>query len=75
MQTVTVSTVYVDINRHGGWEVLPPDASQPIGCETLDAARRAAHRCAERSRPCGVVVRDAYHRVSQRELIDDPVAP
>jgi hypothetical protein len=73
MRTITVPMVHVDLNSHGQWEVAVPEASERIRCETLEAATSVAYLCAERSRPCELVVRDAYHRVLQRELIDDQV--
>jgi hypothetical protein len=73
MQAITLPTVHVGLNNRGQWEVALPAASEPVRCETLDVARSVAYRCAMRSRPCELVVRDAYHRVVQRELIDDQV--
>jgi hypothetical protein len=72
MQTLTVPMVHVDLNNHGQWEVAGP--SERIRCETLEAARSVGYLCAERSRPCELVIRDAYHRVLRRELIDDHIA-
>jgi hypothetical protein len=71
MQTITLPMVHVDLNSHGQWEVVFPEASERIRCQTLEAATSVAYLCAERSRPCELVVRDAYHRVLQRELIED----
>jgi hypothetical protein len=70
MQTITLPTVHVDLNSRGQWEVALPEPSERINCESLDAARSLGYMCAERSRPCELVVRDAYHRVLQRQLID-----
>jgi hypothetical protein len=30
-----------------------------------------AYQCASRTRPCEVIVHDAYHRVVHRELVND----
>ena len=65
MQEVSIR---VDFNGQGGWEVDLDDAR--ITCESLDDARRIAFLKAARRRPCELVVRDAYHRVIEREHID-----
>jgi hypothetical protein len=41
-----------------------------VTCESLEDARRIAYFCAARRGPCELVVRDAYDRVLQHELID-----
>jgi hypothetical protein len=41
-----------------------------LRCGTLTDAKRAAYQCAAGRHPCEPVVRDAYHRVLHRELID-----
>jgi hypothetical protein len=41
-----------------------------VSCATLDDAKRVAYRRAADRPPCELIVRDAYHRVVDRELID-----
>jgi hypothetical protein len=73
MQETAAPTVCVDCNSRGVWEVRLPEQWERIPCETLDDARRMAYLCAVRRHPCQLIVRDAYHRVLQRELVDsDP---
>jgi len=67
--------VLVDRDWHGDWEVLLPDGRTCVTCATLDDARRLAYRHAARIRPCELVIRDAYHRVVDREIIDRASAP
>ncbi|MBV8218545.1 MAG: hypothetical protein JO325_08765 [Solirubrobacterales bacterium] len=67
--------VLVDRDWHGDWEVLLPDGSTCVTCDTLDDARRLAHLQAARIRPCELVIRDAYHRVVGHEVIDRASAP
>jgi hypothetical protein len=63
-------TVRVLLNARGQWEVVLPGRRRPLRCRDLDEAQRAAYVFAERSRPCEVVVHDAYHRVVRRDLIN-----
>ena len=63
-------TVRVDRTRLGAWEVAMPDEREPVTCETLEDAERVAYLCAARTRPCELIVCDAYHRVLHRLLID-----
>jgi len=68
-------TVRVDRTRLGAWEVAMPDEHDPVTCETLEDAERVAYLWAARTRPCELIVCDAYHRVLHRLLIgvhDDP---
>ncbi|MGO9890853.1 MAG: hypothetical protein ACLP0L_23545 [Solirubrobacteraceae bacterium] len=67
---VSYSTVRVDVNGRGGWEVTLPGQRDGITFETLDEAQRVAYLCAAHRHPCELVVRDAYHRVLHREFID-----
>jgi hypothetical protein len=70
-------TVRVDHTGRGAWEVTMPDQRERLTCETLDDARRVAYLCAARTRPCELIVRDAYHRVLHHEVINgkgDPTA-
>lgn len=67
---IGVIMVRVDLNGHGAWEVTLPDQREPIRCQTLHEARRAAYRCAADRRPCELVMCDAYHRVVHHELIE-----
>ena len=52
-----------------GWEIKTPSRREPVACEKLEEARGVAYLYALRSRPCELIVRDAYHRVLERELI------
>ena len=63
-------TVRVDRTRLGAWEVAMPDEHDAVTCETLEDAERVAYLCAARTRPCELIVCDAYHRVLHRLLID-----
>ena len=63
------TTVRVDISVRGAWEVALPDRRERVTCETLEEASRVAYRCATDRRPCELIIRDAYHRVLQRQLI------
>lgn len=52
-----------------------PESGTHVSCQTLEDARRTALLRAARRQPCELVVRDAYHRVIQHELIgagEDP---
>ncbi|HUA02578.1 MAG TPA: hypothetical protein VMB27_01670 [Solirubrobacteraceae bacterium] len=62
--------VLVDRDWHGDWEVSLPDGRRCATCETLDVARRVAYRQAVRILPCELVIRDAYHRVVDHEIVD-----
>jgi hypothetical protein len=63
-------TIRVHHRWRGGWEVAVPGSSEEVTCPTLTAAREAAYRAAAGHTPCTVIVRDAYHRVLARELVD-----
>jgi hypothetical protein len=63
-------TVHVDRGVGGAWEIALSDQREPLVCKTLEEASRVAYRCAADRRPCELVVRDAYHRVLRRELIN-----
>ena len=63
-------TVHVDRSVGGSWEIALSDQREPVVCQTLEEASRVAHRCAADRHPCELVVRDAYHRVIQHELIN-----
>jgi hypothetical protein len=71
MPTPTPSTICVDLDGHGHWDVAMSDPDTHLTCGTFDDARRVAHQRATRRRPCELVVRDAYHRVVSRELMAD----
>jgi hypothetical protein len=64
-------TVRVLINARGEWEVLIPHDMRPLRCATIEEAERLAYQSAARTRPCEVIVHDAYHRVVHRELINE----
>jgi hypothetical protein len=50
--------------------VVLPDGRDSVTCETLDDACRLAVVYAVRILPCELVVRDAYHRVIDHEMIN-----
>jgi hypothetical protein len=62
--------VRVDVKVRGAWEIELSDAGERVTCRTLEEASRVAHRYASDRRPCELIVRDAYHRVLEHELID-----
>ena len=62
-----MTTIRVD-RRNGGWEVAVSEPDEHVRCGTLEEARRVAYDRAATTGPCEVVVRDAYHRVVQREV-------
>ena len=64
-------TVSVEPDGRGAWEVTVRDDLSHVACRTLDDARKVAYRSASGRRPCELIVRDAYHRVIQRTVIDD----
>jgi len=66
------STVQVCADHRGGWEVELSDRDDRVFCETLDEARTLAFRYAMQMPPCDLVVRDAYERVLQHQLIERP---
>ena len=73
--SVHLLTVRVLRGARGQWEVVLPDRRRPLRCRDLDEAKQVAYGFAERSRPCEVVVQDAYHRVVRRDLIGTRRAP
>ena len=75
MNRTTPSTVWVDPNGRGTWDVAVPDEPRHLTFQTLEAARNVAHRSAASRQPCELIVHDAYHRVIQREIIDGDSAP
>jgi hypothetical protein len=68
------STVQVCADHRGGWEVELPDGDAHVSCETLPEARAVALRYASQLQPCYLVVRDAYDRVLQRQLVERPAS-
>lgn len=64
-------TVSVDPDGRGAWEVTVRNELSHVACRTLDDARKVAYRSASGRRPCELIVRDAYHRVIQRTVIDE----
>lgn len=71
MDKRTAITVSVDPDGRGAWEVTVRNELSHVACGTLDDARKVAYRSASGRRPCELIVRDAYHRVIQRTVIDD----
>ena len=76
-QGVSVHPLTVRVLRgaRGQWEVVLPDRGRRLMCRDLEEAQQFAYVVAERSRPCEVVVHDAYHRVVRRDLINGHRAP
>ena len=62
-------SVCVQHHPRGSWEVIASEREGRICCETLEEARRIAYLSIQRTRDCELIVRDAYNRVLQRELI------
>jgi hypothetical protein len=54
------TTVRVEPNVCGAWEVSVPDQPSGVTCKTVDEARVVARRCAADRRPCELIIRDAY---------------
>ena len=69
MTSAAYPTIRIDHERHGDWEVELPDEA-PVRCRTLHEARRLAYRHAAQGQPVELVMRDAYHRVAHRELVN-----
>jgi hypothetical protein len=67
--TTVSTTVVVQYHPHGHWEIMRPDR-HPITCETLDDARRIAYLSVAHAHRRELIVRDAYCRVIDHELID-----
>jgi hypothetical protein len=66
-------TLSIEPDGRGAWELVISEGLDHVSCATLEDAKRTAYRRAARRRPCELIVRDAYHRVIDRELIDpDP---
>jgi hypothetical protein len=62
----------ISVQHHprGRWEVIMGDGREPISCETLEDARRIAYIAVAHARSCELIVRDAYNRILERELIE-----
>ena len=67
--------VLVARDWHGEWHVLLPDDTTCVICDTLEEARRLAYLQAARTLACELIIRDAYHRVVDHEVIDWANAP
>ena len=67
--------IRVQRTLRGRWEVTVPGQRKGITCETLDEARRVAYLTVAHTRPCELIVHDAYHRVLDCELIDGNQIP
>jgi hypothetical protein len=69
-------TLGIDPDGRGAWDLVISEEMEHVSCATLDDAKRVAYRRAADRRPCELIVRDAYHRVIGRELIDtEPQGP
>ncbi len=63
------TTISVERGRRGDWQVVAPDEPGPVSCQTLGDAHWVAYVLAADRQPCQLVIRDAYHRVLERELL------
>jgi hypothetical protein len=68
------STVQVDCDVLGRWHVIPSADKDECLCATFAEASDFAVRWAGEHRPCELIVRDAYHRVVRREVLDEDLA-
>lgn len=83
MNSESPITLCIDPDGRGAWDLVISEETEHISeetehvsCATLDDAKRVAYRRAADRRPCELIVRDAYHRVIGRELIDtEPQGP
>jgi len=65
------TSVHVDVDARGTWHVAPSTDEHDLAtCATLTEAEDLAYRWAGDHRPCELIVRDAYHRVARREVVD-----
>ena len=62
-------TVWVHLQLRGHWEVVSPDEQSRITCETLEEPRRIAHLAVPQAHECELIVRDAYNRILEHELV------
>ena len=62
-------TVCVQRRARGDWEVVIPGRRGGLVCEMLDDARRIAYLSVAQAHDCELIVRDAYNRVLERDLI------
>jgi hypothetical protein len=65
------TTVRVDPGPAGYWLITVPGQPRMIASETLSDAIRQARRIAETTGGCQLIVRNAYHRVIDREFVGD----
>ncbi|HUA49415.1 MAG TPA: hypothetical protein VMA77_29535 [Solirubrobacteraceae bacterium] len=70
MVPTDLPAIIVDRTSEGHWEFELSDRHERVECETLEDAKRIAYLSAAFRHPCELVVRDAYHRVLHREVID-----
>jgi hypothetical protein len=70
MQQLDVITVCVDGDANGTWRVWIPGTPDVARCADLGEARRLASTWAADHRPSERIVRDAYHRVLEDELLE-----
>lgn len=71
--SLATRSVSVERSPRGLWEICLPDQPEHLACETFDQAQRLARECAADLSPCELVIHDAYHRLTRRELIDSAV--
>ncbi|MGZ4179842.1 MAG: hypothetical protein ACXVUL_04035 [Solirubrobacteraceae bacterium] len=71
MNSESPITLSIEPDGRGAWELS--EGLDHVSCATLEDAKRTAYRRAAHRRACELIVRDAYHRVIDWELIDpDP---
>ncbi|HSO98080.1 MAG TPA: hypothetical protein VLP43_03940 [Solirubrobacteraceae bacterium] len=64
-------TICVQRHPRGDWEVIGPDRQARISCETLEDARRIAHLSLIHAHSGELIVRDAYNRIVEHELLHE----
>jgi hypothetical protein len=72
MSNSPLPLIRVDMNSHGYWDVASSDPESHDTFQTLDDARRVAFRRAAHTKRYELVVFDAYHRVVQHEVLEEP---
>jgi hypothetical protein len=65
--------VCIDAGPAGKWLISLPGRGDVIVSETLTDAIRQARGIAETSGSCQLIVRNAYHRVIDRQFIGDEI--
>lgn len=61
---MSATSVRVDLNLRGSWDVALPGQAKRLTCTTMEEAHRMAHRLAAGIAPCELVICDAHHRTA-----------